>query len=134
MITRSDLRKTARDYLTSAAILRQRGKYDVSVYLCGYAVEIALKDRTCRTLHWAEFPDTSGEFSGLVSFKTHTLEVLLRLSGFEQPIKTKMSAEWSTVEKWNPEQRYKPRGAKSQADTDDMIRAARMIVKALLGS
>ena len=132
MITRADLRKTAREYLAAAALLRNRRKYDVAVYVCGYAVEIALKERTCRTLRWASFPETANEFKSLSSLKTHNLEVLLRLSGVEDKIKSTLSGPWAVVTKWDPEQRYNPRGTKSPADADDMIEATKNLLKALL--
>ena len=50
MITRRDLTKTARAHLRDAGILYRRGSYDGAAYLYGYAVEIALKARICRTL------------------------------------------------------------------------------------
>jgi len=34
---------------------------DGATYLCGYAVEVALKFRICLTLNWPEFPSTGGE-------------------------------------------------------------------------
>lgn len=132
MITRADLRKTAKEYLAAAVILRDNQKYDVSVYLCGYAVEIALKDRICRTLCWAGFPDTGGESQGLNNFKVHNLEILLRLSGAEHRIKPAMNADWSIATKWNPEQRYSPRGTKSAKDADDMIAATESIMRVIL--
>ena len=52
MITVSALHGTAREYLRAAKILRTRRSYDASVYLCGYAIEIALKARICRMLKW----------------------------------------------------------------------------------
>jgi hypothetical protein len=132
MITRADLRKTAREYLTAAVILRDNGKSDVSVYLCGYAVEIALKDRICRTLRWPGFPDTKKESEGLSSFRVHNLEILLRLSGAEGKIKPALNGDWSTVTQWNPEERYRPRGTKTPADASDMIAAAESILKVIL--
>ena len=133
MITRADLRKTAREYLASAVILRNTGKFDVAVYLCGYAVEIALKSRVCVTLRWVSFPEKQSEFNGLSSFKTHNLEILLRLSGVEHKIKPALNGDWSTVTKWDPEQRYSPRGTKTQADADDMIAATESMLKVILG-
>ena len=63
MITLADLHGTAREYLRAAKLLRTRRSYDAAVYLCGYAVEIALKARICRTLKWtAGFPETPAEF------------------------------------------------------------------------
>lgn len=52
MIAITDLHGTAREYLRAAKLLRTRHSYDAAVYLCGYAVEIALKARICRTLKW----------------------------------------------------------------------------------
>ena len=132
MITRADLRKTAREYLAAAALLRNQRKYDVAVYLCGYAAEIALKDRICITLHWPGFPETGGEFRELSSFKTHNLEILLHLSGAEHRIKPALNADWSIVTKWNPEQRYSPRGTKTLTDANDMIKATESILKVIL--
>lgn len=132
MITRADLRKTSREYLAAAAILRDNRKYDVAVYLCGYAVEIALKDRICKTLRWQGFPSTKKEFESLSSFKTHNLEILLQLSGTDYRVKPALSGYWSIVTKWDPEQRYNPRGTKTRADADDMIAATENVVKVIL--
>ena len=125
MITRTDLRKTAREYLQSAELLRDNRKYDVSVYLCGYAVEIALKERICRTLKWPGFPATSGEFNYYRSFQTHNLEVLLDLSAIGDKVKAALGGDWTVIITWNPEQRYSPRGTKTKDDADTMIRATR---------
>ena len=82
-----------------------------------------MKDRICITLHWPGFPETGGEFRELSSFKTHNLEILLHLSGAEHRIKPALNADWSIVTKWNPEQRYSPRGTKTLTDANDMIKA-----------
>ncbi len=132
MITRADLRKTAREYLVAATLLRDSRKDDVAVYLCGYAVEIALKDRICRTLRWQGFPNTKKEFEGLSSFKTHNLGILLQLSGADSRIHPALAVDWATLTKWDPEQRYSPRGTKTRADADDMIAAAENIMKVIL--
>jgi len=132
MITRADLRKTSREYLAAAAILRDNRKHDVSVYLCGYAVEIALKDRICRLLRWQGFPSTKKEFEGLSSFKTHNLEILLQLSGADYKIGPAQTGYWSVVTRWDPEQRYSPRGTKTQTDADEMIVATENIMKVIL--
>ena len=71
------------------------GRYDGAAYICGYAVEVALKARICRTLDWVDFPSTNGEFQAYRSFQTHDLEVLLRLSGQEQRIKRDHFALWN---------------------------------------
>ena len=132
MITRSDLRKTAREYLQSAELLQASRKYDVAIYLCGYAVEIALKDRICRTLKWPGFPATSGEFSSYRSFQTHNLEVLLNLSASGDKVKSALGGAWSTVEKWNPEHRYNPKGTHTAVDAANMVSATKRALETIL--
>ncbi len=71
MISTAALRNTAREYLRAAKLLRTRRSYDASVYLCGYAVEIALKACICRTLNWTTgFPETNAEFRSKGNLKT----------------------------------------------------------------
>ena len=81
MIVVSDLRKIARAPLEDAAVLCKARRYDGAVYVCGYAVETALKARICRTLKWNAYPFSASEFQKYQSFRTHDLDVLLRLSG-----------------------------------------------------
>lgn len=92
MITTNDLRTLARARLNDAVVLFRNKRYDGAVYLCGYAVEIALKARICRTLKWAGFPETRREFEAYQSLRTHDLDVLLKLSGIEERIKRTYSA------------------------------------------
>ena len=60
-----ELRKLARTRLKDAAVLFSSNRYDGSIYLCGYTIDLALKARICRTLNWSEFPETNAEFQGL---------------------------------------------------------------------
>ncbi|MBM4275034.1 MAG: HEPN domain-containing protein, partial [Deltaproteobacteria bacterium] len=87
MLTRQELQKIAKARLQDAEALFQSGRYDGSIYLCGYAVEIGLKNKICKTLRWKGFPSTRSEFENLQTFKTHNLDILLRLSGVEDKIK-----------------------------------------------
>ncbi len=132
MIALAELWKTAREHLRLAGILHKNRAYDGAVYHCGYAVEIALKARICRTLRWTEFPATGREFQNLKSLQTHNLETLLALSGVGGRITLILSAEWSQVKEWNPEQRYDPVGTQTVASSGDMIAATRKILRALL--
>ena len=99
--------------------------------MAGYAVEIALKLRICRTLRWAGYPSTRAEFNSYQSFRTHDLDVLLTLSGVEQKVKSRFLAEWSVVAQWDPEVRYKPIGTATRADAAQLIRAAGVLLGAL---
>lgn len=86
-------------------------RYEGAMYICGYAVEIALKARICKTLRWAEFPSGTKEFNQNQKYqflKSHALGLLLSYSGQEERVKTKFSAEWSAVAAWSPESRYTP--------------------------
>lgn len=137
MIAITDLSRTAREYLRAAKLLRTRRSYDAAVYLCGYAVEIALKARICRTLRWTTgFPETAAEFRLKGNLKTHDLETLLDYTGFQDRIRSAnpngFFLDWSVVSKWNPEQRYNPRGTKTVSDADSMIASTQILLRVLL--
>ncbi len=117
--------------LRDAQVLFKGRRYDGAVYLCGYAVELALKARICTTLRWADFPSSSGEFRDLQSFKTHDFEILLRLSGRQSKVRTIHLADWSVVVQWEPESRYQPPGAVTRVGARSMIESARRLMKAL---
>jgi HEPN domain-containing protein len=51
-----ELDSIARARIEDAKALLAAGRFDGATYLCGYAVEVALKARICRALGWAEFP------------------------------------------------------------------------------
>ncbi len=135
MITPADLHRTAREYLRAARLLRTRSSYDAAVYPCGYAVEIALKARICKTLKWADgFPESAAEFRQKANLKTHDLEALLEFTAMQDKIKSNPDnmEHWAIVNKWNPEQRYSPRGAKTLIETDEMIQAVQILLRILL--
>ena len=132
MIALADLRQIARAHLRAAVALSRSKNYDTAAYLCGYAVEIALKARICRTLKWTGFPTTTAEFQNFRSLQTHHLETLLRFSGIEGRIKPAFLPDWLRVTSWNPEQRYHPVGSQTAASARDMIEATKRILKVVL--
>ena len=131
MLTRNDLSKISRARLKDSEILFNSRRYDGAVYLCGYAIEIALKARICKTLRWDGYPSSKGEFQNFLSFKTHNLDVLLSLSGIERKIKTEYLTEWSAVTAWDPEARYKPIGSVTNKDAMLMIDSAKILLRIL---
>jgi hypothetical protein len=131
MLTKLELRLIARARLQDAEALFRANRYDGSIYLCGYAIEIGLKNKICKTLRWNEFPFTKREFQNFQSFKTHNLDILLKLSGAESKIKIDFLAEWSIVATWEPDARYKPSGSSSGAEAQLMIDAAKIILRQL---
>ena len=121
MVSIVELRRIARGRLQDAEVLLAARRYDWAIYLCGYAIETALKARICRTLKWPGYPDTRKEFEGYQSFRTHDFDALLHLSGIENKIKTNHFDAWNTVLKWDPNVRYRPIGGTSSEEADNMI-------------
>ena len=129
MISRAELKKLARSRLQDAEVLFNSRRYDGSVYLCGYAVELALKARICRTLKWTHFPVTSAEFREFQSFRTHNLDTLLRLSGIKSNINPVHFADWSVVAVWEPERRYRIAGSTTFAEAQSMIQSTKALLR-----
>lgn len=136
-ITRADLAETAKAHLRDAKILRDNGSYNGAVYLCGYAVELALKSRICQTLDWPTFPPVKnddntkaeGDFRGLF---THDPNTLLWFSGMVRNIKPKYLAEWSIVGEWKPDLRYSPVGSTTLVTANERIEATETLLGVLL--
>ena len=121
MIATKDLRAIARARLRDAQVLLHARRFDGAFYLCGYAVELALKARICRTLKWQGFPESAQEFKGFQSVRSHDLEVLLRFSGVEGRVRAKHLADWSVVLEWNPEKRYQAIGQAIPKQVANMV-------------
>lgn len=131
MLAIKSIRDIAKARLRDAEVLYKANRHDGAVYLCGYAIELALKARICRTLKWTAYPDTRKEFEGLTSFKIHDLDILLRLTGRETFVKTTLLTEWSAVVEWSPEARYKPIGSAKASDAKLMLESAIVLLRKL---
>ena len=131
MLVRVELLKIAKARLHDAKALLAARRYDGAAYLCGYAVECALKARIVATLKWNGFPESKKEFERFASFKTHNLDTLLSLSGREKKIRGNHLTEWSGVTQWDPEALYKPIGSVTQLDASLMIQRAQLLLGAL---
>jgi HEPN domain-containing protein len=131
MLTKNELLKISRARLRDSEILFKSKRYDGAIYLCGYALEIRLKLRICKTLGWSGYPSTRGEFDSLQSFKTHKLDILLKLSGIEDKIKRNFLADWSVAATWDPEARYKPTGTATRNDAHSMIESTKLLLRSL---
>ncbi|MCE7065519.1 hypothetical protein [Dyadobacter sp. CY326] len=128
MISADDLRNIAFERLADAETLLLARRFDSSFYLCGYSIEIALKHKICKTLNWAGFPSSSKEFEKLRSLRTHDLELLLSLTGFESELKIRYFDEWSLVSNWTPESRYNVTGLVSEAKANEMFTCTSIIL------
>jgi hypothetical protein len=122
MISTKELRAIARARFRDADVLLRAKRFDGAWYLCGYAVELALKARICRTLKWPGFPGSRHEFEGLQLVKAHDLDILLQFSGIADRVKTKHMAEWSVVRLWNPEKRYQANRLATEQEAGNMVK------------
>lgn len=131
MISLKELQNLCKDRIKEAEALVDAKLYDGAYYLCGYAVEIAIKKRICKTLRWSSgYPKADSEFKNLASFKTHDLDILLHLSGIEDKIKQHFFFEWSIVTAWKPEIRYASR-TKNEQMAKGMLQAVKKLLKQL---
>lgn len=131
MIATRDLRAIARARLRDAQVLLRARRFDGAYYLAGYAIELALKTRICRTLKWRGFPESASEFKGLQSLRTHDLEVLLTFSGVEARVKAQCSTEWNVVVKWNPDRRYQAIGEATRLEAANMVTSVIRVLEVL---
>lgn len=131
MLTIAELREISAARLDDAQALFDAGHYDGVVYLCGYAVELVLKARICETLDWDGYPSTNREFRDYLTFRTHDLKVLLRLSGQESRILRDMPKTWRAVAIWNPELRYRLPGSTSVSEAEILLEQMRQVQEAI---
>ena len=129
MVTKNELLEISKARLRDSEILFHSDRYDGAIYLCGYALEIRLKLRICKTLGWPGYPFTRKEFENFQRFKTHKLDILLKLSGIEDKIKRNFLADWSVAATWDPEARYKPVGTATQGDALAIIESTRILLR-----
>lgn len=124
MLDQTTLRSIAEERLRDAQILFDNQRYDSAAYICGYAVELALKARICDTLQVREYPENEH------AFKTHNLDFLLLLSGRSFIKKnTAHATVWSSaVGGWQPGMRYRAVGIVSSADAQKLIEAIRSLL------
>jgi hypothetical protein len=131
MITIQELETIAQAQLLDAEALIQAGRFDGATYICGYAIELSLKAKICKTLNWQGFPSSANEFRDYQSFKVHNLDVLLHLSGIEEDVKESHMNDWSNVKTWNPESRYKTVSSVSKEQAEMMLNSVKELMKVL---
>lgn len=145
MISVEELKKLSNTRLKDAAILHSNERYAASIYLVGYAVEIALKSVIARALSSSvkkslgHMPHKTSEIDTLKKMMTHNLEDLLALTPgrVKKEIGTKRKADWSLIQSWNSEIRYEPlTGTKKELQQKSMesIDASKRLTTYLLRS
>ena len=126
-----ELRSISSARLEDAQALFDVGRYDAASYLCGYALELALKARICETLNWDEFPESGRDFEDYRSFRTHNLNVLLFLSGVRNSIMADREEEWGIVMGWDSELWYSRPGHHSEQTASGILDSTQAILRAL---
>lgn len=119
-----DLNILAKERLEDAKVLLAGKRFWGAVYICGYAVELALKAKICKTLDWDDYPQD------VKDLKTHKFDVLLHFSGAEKLVSKNYKGEWSVVQKWDPEKRYSTAPV-DLTDATDMIKATEILLDIL---
>lgn len=125
MPNRVELKNLSKTRLKEVKALYNKRLYDGASYLAGYVIELALKARICKVLN-IDYPD-EGEISK--SFKTHKLDILIKLGGLynkfddELNTNTNFKINWSLIKTWSEEFRYQPAGTNNQNDVEDLIAA-----------
>ena len=130
--------------LDDSQVLLKNRRYYGAIYVCGYALELALKYRFCKKFKLRNgFPENRVEFNSysaqlsslplikkLGDIKIHNLDILLLYSGMELTIKRIHTSEWAKTFFWTPNMRYKIRVTRRR-EAKDFIDSARIIIKAL---
>ncbi len=135
MIAKATLKILVQKRLFDSKVLLSNRRYFASVYLMGYALELALKYRICCLMKFNKgFPENRAEFNNYYSdaskvllrttirelrdIRHHELSLLLRYSGEQVLIEKTFASEWKLVENWNPIMRYTNPVIRKQKATD----------------
>jgi len=107
-MNRFDLQKMAEERVADAAALLAAERFQAAYYLCGYAIECALKACIARKTREFDFPDRKLANDSYV----HDLEKLLKVAGIELLLEEDgrqngvFAANWVTVQDWSEASRY----------------------------
>ncbi|MFA5945729.1 MAG: HEPN domain-containing protein [Patescibacteria group bacterium] len=131
MLKQDELLDLAKTRFAEARVLHENGKHDGAVYLCGYAIELALKWVILKDKLWG-FPDEPEEFKLYEEVKTHDLEKLLTIANRQQMQNDRVfSIPWGYIKNWRSEFRYRPIGMVKEVDSSQMLSSVDAIMKAL---
>ncbi len=118
-MNRKDLQDLATVRLKEAKVLLDKGLFDGAYYLCGYAVECALKACIAKNVSQHDFPDKKV----VVDSHTHDLEKLIKVAGLEPELRQQIKENqefklnWQVVRDWSETSRYK---RNSEFDATDL--------------
>ena len=122
-MNRADLRRLARIRLKEAQVLLNAKCFDGAYYLCGYAVECALKACIAKATKKSEFPD----LERVKGSYTHNLGTLVKLAGLEALRASEATADaafgvnWGLVKDWAETARYAQHDEKKARDLCEAV-------------
>ena len=125
-IYRRDFKALADLRVEEAHVLLVGGKQLGAYYLCGYAVECALKACIAKRMRLYRFPPKKEYIYKIYS---HNLDGLVSAADLDTQLQNDMvantafAANWNTVKDWNEESRYKASGLNGQ-DMYDAVTGA----------
>ncbi|MCL1470266.1 HEPN domain-containing protein [Argonema antarcticum] len=107
-MNRKHLQDIARLRLKEAKVLLDNGHYDGAYYLCGYAIECALKACIAKKTNKYDFPDKKT----VLDSYTHDFKKLAQVAEISSFIAQEsnsdplFAANWAIVVQWSEESRY----------------------------
>ncbi len=109
-MNRSDLQDLSNIRLREARALFRDKKYDGAYYLCGYAIECALKACIAKNTQIYDFPPNPQIINKIY---THDFVKLIQAAGLSDYLETEKNSNpqfkimWKTVTDWSESSRYK---------------------------
>ncbi len=109
-MNRSDLQQLADDRVLDAGALLNTGRWSGAYYICGYAIECALKACIARQTNRHDFPDKAVAEQSY----THNLTRLLGLAGLKLQLQLDttpaanpaLGINWQLIKDWSERVRY----------------------------
>ncbi|MDF9801055.1 HEPN domain-containing protein [Catalinimonas alkaloidigena] len=121
-MNRKNLQGLAKIRLNEAKTLLDNGLYDGIYYLCGYAVECALKACIAKNVKQYDFPDKKV----VNDSHTHVVSTLVKVAGLtielekQSQLNDDFKLNWQVVRDWSEVSRYK---RNSQLEAEDIYSA-----------
>src|SRR5262245_46601243 len=111
-MNRNDLRRLVWIRLREARVLLEAKCFDGAYYLCGYALECALKACIAKATRRSEFPD----LEKVKASYTHDLTVLIKVAGLKATLEAELTSDpefsdyWTLAKAWSEKDRYAEHG------------------------
>jgi hypothetical protein len=107
-MNRNEFQRIARARVADARVLLGAKRYSGAYYLCGYAIECALKACIAKRTLQYDFPPVNVRDA----FYTHNLTILIKTAGLERAHHLNRVADplfgvnWTTIKDWSEGSRY----------------------------